>query len=124
MLIAAHESRHRTFTEWIDGSVINENEPENRDPELDIYNPENPNQPAYNELILRNQRGSEGISEQRTITIGNTDFGTTQLGQNTAWDSLYESNHESKGIGYNYFSASIDKIKMCINYKLMIFFFY
>ena len=58
--------------------------------------------PAYNELILRNQRGSEGISEQRTITIGNTDFGTTQLGQNTAWDSLYESNHESKGIGYNY----------------------
>ncbi len=47
MLIAAHESRHRTFTEWIDGSVINENEPENRDPELDIYNPENPNQPAY-----------------------------------------------------------------------------
>jgi len=58
--------------------------------------------PAYNELILRNQRGSEGISEQRTITIGNTDFGTNQLGQNTAWDSLYESNHESKGIGYNY----------------------
>ena len=43
MLIAAHESRHRTFTEWIDGSVINEVEPENRDVEVDIYNAENTN---------------------------------------------------------------------------------
>ena len=41
MLIAAHESRHRTFTEWLDGSVIDENNPEKRTLELDIYDKNN-----------------------------------------------------------------------------------
>ncbi len=67
MLIAAHESRHRTFTEWIDGSVINENEPENRDPELDIYNPENPNQPAYSQEFINTYRKAQ-IERNRKIT--------------------------------------------------------
>jgi alpha-beta hydrolase superfamily lysophospholipase len=36
---AAHVSRAVTFADWIDPSVIDENDPDARDPELDIYNP-------------------------------------------------------------------------------------
>jgi len=67
MLIAAHESRHRTFTEWIDGSVINETEPEDRDTELDIYNSDNPNQPAYSQEFLETYRKAQ-IERNRRIT--------------------------------------------------------
>ena len=44
---AAHLSRAVLLTDWIDPSVIDESNPDNRDPELDIYNPDNPNQPPY-----------------------------------------------------------------------------
>ncbi len=47
MLLAAHVSRHGTLTEWMDPSILDENDPEKRDPELDLYNPANPNQPPY-----------------------------------------------------------------------------
>ena len=67
MLIAAHESRHRTFTEWIDGSVINETDPEDRDTELDIYNSDNPNQPAYSKEFLDTYRKAQ-IERNRRIT--------------------------------------------------------
>ena len=67
MLIAAHESRHRTFTEWIDGSVVNEHDPENRDTELDIYNLDNPNQPAYSQEFIDTYRKAQ-IERNRRIT--------------------------------------------------------
>ena len=67
MLIAAHESRHRTFTEWIDGSVIDEANPENRDKDLDIYNEDNPNQPEYSEDFIQTYRASQ-IQRNRKIT--------------------------------------------------------
>src|SRR6201986_2833118 len=47
MLLAAHISRHGTLTEWLDASILDESDPTKRDPELDIYNPDNPNRPAY-----------------------------------------------------------------------------
>jgi len=49
MLLAAHISRHGTLTEWMDGSILDESDPTKRDPELDLYNPDNPNQPPYSE---------------------------------------------------------------------------
>ena len=67
MLIAAHESRHRTFTEWIDGSVVNEHEPESREVELDIYNPDNPNQPTYSQEFVNTYRKAQ-IERNRRIT--------------------------------------------------------
>tara|TARA_Y100001958_G_scaffold149793_1_gene132792 strand:- start:870 stop:2042 length:1173 start_codon:yes stop_codon:yes gene_type:complete len=67
MLIAAHESRHRTFTEWIDGSVIDEANPENRDKDLDIYNEDNPNQPKYSDDFIKAYRASQ-IQRNRKIT--------------------------------------------------------
>ena len=54
MLIAAHVSRAVTMTEWIDPSIEDELDPYNRVVELDLYNPENTNQPAYqNEFLAR-----------------------------------------------------------------------
>ncbi len=37
---AAHVSRAVTFADWIDPSVLDENDPDRRDPELDLYHPE------------------------------------------------------------------------------------
>ena len=51
---AAHLSRARIFSEWIDPSVKDELDPDRRDFELDIYNPKCPNQPPYEpEFIAR-----------------------------------------------------------------------
>ena len=47
MFIAAHKSRAVTLTEWLDASVLDELDPDARDPELDIYNLENINQPPF-----------------------------------------------------------------------------
>ena len=33
------------MTEWLDASILDESDPSARDPELDLYNPDNPNQP-------------------------------------------------------------------------------
>ncbi len=44
---AAHISRAQMYLDCIDGSVRDELNPDDRDPELDIYNPANPNQPPY-----------------------------------------------------------------------------
>ena len=67
MLIAAHESRHRTFTEWIDGSVLDENNPEKRKLELDIYNKDNLNKPEYSNDFIQAYRHSQ-IQRNRNIT--------------------------------------------------------
>ena len=67
MLIAAHVARHRTFTQWLDPSVIDEQHPENRDPELDIYNPDNPNQPPYTPEFLARFEEAQ-IARNRRIT--------------------------------------------------------
>ncbi len=52
MLLAAHLARHRTFTQWLDPSVVDEDKPEERIRELDLYDPENPNQPPYSQDFL------------------------------------------------------------------------
>lgn len=67
MLLAAHVCRAHTFTEWIDPAVLNENDPTVRDPELDIYNPKNPNQPPYSEEFLKKYRAAQ-IERNRRIT--------------------------------------------------------
>ena len=67
MLIAAHESRHRTFTEWLDGSVLDEGNPEKRNIELDIYDENNPNQPEYSNDFITAYRASQ-IERNRKIT--------------------------------------------------------
>jgi len=67
MLLAAHISRHGTLTEWLDASILDEADPTKRDPELDLYNPDNPNQPPYTEEFLTRYRQAQ-IDRNRRIT--------------------------------------------------------
>lgn len=68
MLLAAHVSRHGTLTEWMDPSILDETDPDKRDPELDLYNPANPpNQPPYTAEFLERYRAAQ-IDRNRRIT--------------------------------------------------------
>jgi alpha-beta hydrolase superfamily lysophospholipase len=65
--IAAHASRARTLTEWIDPSVVDEQDPYQLDPELNIYDPQNPNQPPYSLEFIEKYRKAQ-IMRNRKIT--------------------------------------------------------
>jgi pimeloyl-ACP methyl ester carboxylesterase len=67
MLLAAHVSRHGTLTEWLDPSILDESNPTRRDPELDLYHPDNPNQPPYTPEFLARYRQAQ-IDRNRRIT--------------------------------------------------------
>lgn len=67
MLLAAHVSRAITMTEWLDPSVLDESDPEQRDRELDIYHPDCPNQPPYSEAFVARFRQAQ-IDRNRRIT--------------------------------------------------------
>jgi pimeloyl-ACP methyl ester carboxylesterase len=56
---AAHLSRARMLSEWIDPSVTDEGDPDRRDLELDIYNPKCPNQPPYAQEFIRRFRAAQ-----------------------------------------------------------------
>ena len=56
---AAHLSRARMLSEWIDPSVVDENDPDRRDLELDIYNPRCPHQPPYSAQFIRGFRAAQ-----------------------------------------------------------------
>ena len=66
-LIAAHLSRNRTLTEWMDPSILDEDKPFERDRELNIYDPENPNQPPYSAEFVTRFRQAQ-IDRNRRIT--------------------------------------------------------
>lgn len=56
---AAHLSRARIFSEWIDPSVLDEADPDRRDLELDIYNPKCPDQPPYTVEFVQRFRAAQ-----------------------------------------------------------------
>ena len=67
---AAHVSRARIFSEWIDPSVIDEADPDRRDLEFDIYNPKCPNQPPYaKEFISRFRSAQLSRVRKRTAWV-------------------------------------------------------
>ncbi|MEO1100544.1 MAG: alpha/beta hydrolase [Pseudomonadota bacterium] len=67
MLLAAHVSRAATLTEWMDPSVTDEARPFDRDPELNIYDEANPNQPPYSDAYVALFRKAQ-IARNRRIT--------------------------------------------------------
>jgi alpha-beta hydrolase superfamily lysophospholipase len=67
MLLAAHVSRHQTLTEWMDPAILDENDPTVRDPEMDLYDPHNPNQPPYSDKFLQRYRAAQ-VARNRKIT--------------------------------------------------------
>ena len=67
IFIAAHLSRAELMTEWLDPSVIDELDPDKRDPELDIYSASCPNKPPYTKAFVANFRAAQ-IARNRKIT--------------------------------------------------------
>jgi len=65
MLLAAHISRHETLTEWMDASILDEADPTKRDPELDLYDVANPNQPPYSVDFLDRYRAAQAARNRR-----------------------------------------------------------
>jgi pimeloyl-ACP methyl ester carboxylesterase len=68
LLLAAHPSRHRVLCDCIDPAVLDEGDPQQRDPELDIYAPEGP-QPPYGPEFLERYRAAQAARVRR-ITAG------------------------------------------------------
>ena len=50
VFMAAHVSRHVTLTEWIDPAILDENDPYQRDPDLDIYS--GAHKPPFSDAFL------------------------------------------------------------------------
>ncbi len=67
MLLAAHVSRAVTLTEWLDPSILDEARPFERDAELNIYDPANPNQPPYSDAFVARFRAAQ-LARNRRIT--------------------------------------------------------
>lgn len=57
MFQAAHMSRAHTFSEWVDPSVLDEDNPDRRDPELDLYDPRH--QAPYSANFLAKFRAAQ-----------------------------------------------------------------
>ena len=64
---AAHLSRAHLLAETIDPSVRDEQNPDDRDVELDIYNPANPNKPPYSAEYIARYRAAQ-LARMRRIT--------------------------------------------------------
>lgn len=67
MLLAAHVSRAHTLTEWMDASILDESQPDQRDASLNLYDPSNPNQPPYSQEFLDRYREAQ-VARNRRIT--------------------------------------------------------
>lgn len=67
IFIAAHLSRAETLTEWLDPSVIDELDPDNRDPEFDIYSEACPHKPPYSTEFIERFREKQR-ARNRKIT--------------------------------------------------------
>jgi len=65
VFIAAHLSRAETLTEWLDPSILDELDPDHRDPELDIYSPDCPHQPPYSAEFVERFREAQRARNAR-----------------------------------------------------------
>lgn len=64
--MAAHISRHHTLTQWMDASILDEADPDKRDPSLDLYGSEV--KPPYSDEFLDRYRDAQ-IARNRKITV-------------------------------------------------------
>jgi len=67
VFIAAHLSRAETISEWLDPSVRDELDPDNRDPYFDIYSSRCPNKPPFSQEFVTRFRAAQ-IARNRRIT--------------------------------------------------------
>lgn len=57
VFVAAHPGRPEIFANWLDGAVVDENDPTAIDPRLDVYNPENG--PPFSEDFVAEVRAAQ-----------------------------------------------------------------
>jgi dienelactone hydrolase len=67
VLMAAHRSRHRLITDFLDASILDEDHPDRREPALNIYDPANPDQPPYSPSFITEYRRAQ-VERNRRIT--------------------------------------------------------
>ena len=67
LLLAAHPSRHGVLTESLDPSIRDETNPDDRDPELDLYDPAAGHEPPYDRGWLERYRAAQ-VARNRRIT--------------------------------------------------------
>ena len=65
--IAAHVSRALILTQWMDASIVDERDPDKRDVEMNLYDPDNPNQPPYSVDFLERYIAAQ-VARNRRIT--------------------------------------------------------
>ncbi|MFM8941648.1 MAG: hypothetical protein ACKOEY_17025, partial [Phenylobacterium sp.] len=63
ILMAAHVSRHATLTEWLDASIHDEQDPDRRDPALDLYG--EAVRPPYDAAFLDRYRAAQEARNRR-----------------------------------------------------------
>ena len=63
ILMAAHVSRHATLTEWLDASILDEQDPDRRDPALDLYG--EAVRPPYDAGFLDRYRAAQEARNRR-----------------------------------------------------------
>lgn len=83
IFIAAHLSRAETMTEWLDPSVRDELDPDDRDIELDIYAPNCPAQPPFTKEFIVRFRAAQ-VARNRKITAWAEDLLATLKKRNDA----------------------------------------
>ena len=66
MLLAAHTSRAKTLTEWMDPSITDEHDPGKRDSALNIFHPDAPKPPYAPDFVTRYRAAQ--IARNRRIT--------------------------------------------------------
>ncbi len=67
IMLVTHVGRHTLITEWMDASVRDEARPDDRDSELNLYDPANPNQPPYSADFLATYTAAQ-LERNRRIT--------------------------------------------------------
>jgi pimeloyl-ACP methyl ester carboxylesterase len=65
ILLMAHPGRASTYTEWLDAAITHENDPLQRDPSLDLFNPDNG--PPFSQDFLDRYRAAQ-LARNRRIT--------------------------------------------------------
>ena len=65
LLLAAHIGRSHTLTQWLDPSIVDEADPDHRDAELNLYDPNNPHQPPYEAAFVERYRAAQRARSQR-----------------------------------------------------------
>ena len=83
IFIAAHLSRAETMTEWLDPSVRDELNPDDRDIDLDIYSPNCPAQPPFSKEFIARFRAAQ-LTRNRKITAWAEDLLATLKKRNDA----------------------------------------